>query len=277
MAAVPVHRNIRSVKENSRLTYLDAMGIDNWVSRAALPGAAASRRRRMVRRVVPKTAADPVMIKQTEAQAPLAQQVKQSPEGPELLRSAMAPASAGASRSTPEPASVHGIAEITPATSPAMTPEKIPSADNAASSAPAVMFSAAVVFLGGWYWIDAVPRGRETGADYSQLLQAIGTALNLPLATPTVERFDWPLPGTNRLDPGLETARHSFEGFMRGRLERQPVEGVILLGSAACDWLNLDMFAGLRQLQTVSAWSMLRQQASKAQAWQDLRVLRSSA
>ena len=220
------------------------MGIDNWVSRAALPGAAPSRRRRVVRRVAPTT-------------------------GPGA--SSVPPAAV-------KSVNVGGIAaEIALEIAPEIEPEIASEPEQTASSnTPAVMFSAAVVFLGGWYWIDEVPRGRETGADYSQLLQAIATALNLPQEAPRLERFDWPLPSANRLDPGLETARHSFEGFMRGRLERQPVEGVILLGSAACEWLNLDMFAGLRQVQTVSAWSMLRQQASKAKAWQDLRVLRSS-
>lgn len=144
-------------------------------------------------------------------------------------------------------------------------------------SAAGVIFSAAVVFFGGWYWVDEIPRGRDTGAEYSQLLQAIAFALGWPAESANVERFDWPLPQFNRLDSGLEAARHSFEGFMRARMERQPPQGVVLLGSAGSEWLNLEIFAGLAQLHTVSAWQMLRQVESKAQAWQDLQPLRRSS
>lgn len=246
MAVAPLRRNIRRVKETSRLHYLDAMGIDSWVSRRALPGAAASRRRRVVLRQAPVQAVPPMAA----AAAP----------GPELLRSSVVK-STTAPRATANPVDI-AVAES--------------AGESASNDSPAVIFSAVVAFMGGWYWIDEVPRGRETGAEYSQLLQAIGHALNWPPAAASVERFDWPLQGASRLYPGLETARHSFEGFMRGRLERQPVQGVVLLGSAACEWLNLDMFVGLNQVRTVSAWSMLRQQANKAQAWQDLRSLRRS-
>jgi hypothetical protein len=244
---VPLRRNIPRVKESTRLHYLDAMGIDSWVSRVALPGAASSRRKRVMRRPASVSA-----VTAPASDTPAA--------GPALLRSSIQ----------------KNVTVPRAAAKPAEIPVAEPAAEASSSDSPAVIFSVSVAFMGGWYWIDEVPRGRETGADYSQLLQAIGSALGWSPAAVTVERFDWPLQGASRLDPGLETARHSFEGFMRGRLERQPVQGVVLLGSAACEWLNLDMFVGLSQVHTVSAWLMLRQRASKAQAWQDLRSLRHS-
>ena len=137
-----------------------------------------------------------------------------------------------------------------------------------------MVFSAALAFMGGWFWLGEVPRSRDLGDNYWQLLQAMCAALGLPAGESLVERFDWPMQQGAPLDPGREAARHSFEGFMRARTERCPARGVILLGAYESEWLNHEIFTGMEVIKTISAWDMLRHPGLKRTAWADLKHLR---
>jgi hypothetical protein len=135
------------------------------------------------------------------------------------------------------------------------------------------MFSVAACFLAGYCWLDEVPRARELGDDYLPLLQGVCTALGWKADAPMLERFNWPMHHNRQLDQGQETARHGFEGFIRARLERHPVCGIILLGEPEGGWLAPGLFSGLEVHTTVSAWRMLKHPQLKKDAWRDLKRL----
>jgi hypothetical protein len=78
---------------------------------------------------------------------------------------------------------------------------------------------------------------------------------------------------SRQLDRGQEAARHGFEGFIRARLERYPVRGVILLGEVEAAWLERSVFGDIEWHATVSARDMLKQPELKVRAWRDLKPL----
>ena len=229
------------MNEIRRLGYLQALGIDSYVSRRQLPAAAPTRR---------------VGLRRADAAPARGQpeQVTSRSPGPRKPRPPAVPA--------------------TPATSGPAAKSTVVAAE--AGTGP--VFSVLACHLGGWYWLDEIPRGREPGPNYLRLLQSIGAALELPTAEPLLERFDWPIAPNPRLDTTEAAARDGFSGFLGGRLERNPVAGLVLLGVANEFWLDRDALGsrfGIAQLvETVSAWKMLRQPELKKQAWKDLQGLR---
>jgi hypothetical protein len=136
------------------------------------------------------------------------------------------------------------------------------------------VFSLAAVGLGGWYWLDEIPPGRDLGPEYLQLLQAIAAALGLDAGQPVFEQFNWPLRTGTRLDRDEQAARDGLGGFLVGRFERYQPAGVILLGEMEQGWFDRELLAPHRIVATVSAWKMLREPALKRQAWTDLQVIR---
>ncbi|MCZ6828479.1 MAG: hypothetical protein O7F73_02630 [Gammaproteobacteria bacterium] len=135
------------------------------------------------------------------------------------------------------------------------------------------MFSVVACFLGGRYWLDEIPRSRDLGDNYLQLLQGICVALGWDPSGPLLDRFDWPMHHNRQLDLGQQTARYGFEGFIRARLERYPVRGIVLLGETDGGWFDPEVFSGVELVTTVSAWRMLKQPELKITAWRDLKRL----
>ena len=227
------------MNEFRRSAYLDALGINSYVSRRQLPGAAPSPRVGLRRR-------QPALA---PAQA--------RPGGTALSRSPVMPQGSTASAVSSVPAA--------PTTNPAET-------------GPGPVFSVLASRLGDWYWLDEIPRGRQQGPEYLLLLQSICAALGLPCADPQLERFDWPIAGARQPDTGERAARDGFIGFLCGRLERNPVHGLVLLGVGNESWLDragLDSLPEVKKIVgTTSVWRMLRQAELKKQAWKDLQDLR---
>ena len=227
--------------ELTRLAYLDAMGIDSYVPRVQLPAAAPSRHLQVIRRASPKP----------EAESPAAPRaVNASAQLKASLGATTGPARASRAAIDSEPAvSVHDDAEMP-------------------------LFSLAAVGLGGWYWLDEIPPGRDLGPEYLQLLQAIALALGMDVGQPVLEQFNWPLHTSSLLDRGEEAARGGLGGFLVSRFERYQPAGVILLGEMEQGWFDRELLTPHRIVATVSAWKMLRQPELKRQAWTDLQVLR---
>jgi hypothetical protein len=225
-----------------RLAYLDAIGIDSYISRAQLPAAAPSRRLRIVRPAVP-VGAEP-------EKPPSAVQDLLS----DVLR-----------QDSPSVGS---------ARKPSVSAQPAAAVSTAADATP--VFSVSACFLAGYCWLSEVPRARELGAEYGQLLQAICLALGWDARSPVLERFDWPMGNSRQLDQGPEAARHGFEGFIRARLERHPVRGVILLGEPESPWLDRSIFGDIEWHSTLSARDMLKQPELKIRAWRDLKPLAGS-
>ncbi len=229
------------MNEIKRLAYLEAMGIDSYVSRVPLPGAAPSRRLRIVRRRRPTMTPVPAA---TPHQAAVLSSARSE------LKSSLA----STARDKPVDKPAPQAAEPTTTDIP--------------------IFSVAAVSLGGWYWLDEIPPGRELGTEYTRLLQAICRALGLPDENPVVEQFNWPLHNSSQLDQNEQAAQHGFSGFLGGRLERLRPRGVVLLGDLDATWFDPTPLDQLPTVTTVSAWQMLRKPALKAKAWSDLQTLR---
>jgi len=229
--------------ELTRLAYLDAMGIDSYVPRGPLPAAAQSRYLQVIRRVAPGPEPErpaPVAVPPGNASAQLKASLGAPPERSRASQTATEFAPAAASQ---------GVAEMP-------------------------VFSLAAVGLGGWYWLDEIPPGRDLGPEYLQLLQAIAAALGMDIGQPVFEKFNWPLHTGTRLDRGEQAARGGLAGFLVSRFERYQPAGVILLGEMEQGWFDRELLAPHRIVATVSAWKMLREPALKRQAWTDLQVLR---
>jgi hypothetical protein len=223
--------------ELTRLAYLDAMGIDTYVSRKQLPAAAPSRKLRVVRRSAP----------------PITPPVGDS--GAAALKASLGDAS-------PAPVPTMDTAQAeTPATA-------------GATGADIPVFSVVAVQLGGCYWLDEIPPGRSLGQDYTQLLQAICFALGWSTGEAELEQFNWPMARGGKLDQGVDSARGGFAGFLTGRLERIQPQRVILLGELDSSWFDPQLLSAHQVTSTVSAWKMLRQPELKHRAWLDLRALR---
>jgi hypothetical protein len=247
LALQPARRNIQSVNELTRLAYLDAMGIDSYVSRAALIGAAPSRRMRLVQTASVSPAEEPV------PQVAVAKIAGAAAD----LRASLGDSTARATARVASPETVAPVA--------------------AAEAAEMPIFSLAAVSLGGWYWLDDIPPGRGLGPEYLQLLQAIAVALGMQAGPPVLEQFNWPMHTSTQLDRDDAAARGGLGGFLANRLERIQPAGVILLGEFAQAWFDRDLLSPLPIVDTVSGWQMLRQPALKRQAWSDLQVLRESS
>lgn len=226
-------------RERIRLAYLEALGIDSYVSRTPLPAAAPARRPRAVRPAAPEPAAT------------------RPPDG--YAEGRESPVSPGAGPNAEAPS---GKRYSGPAPIPAPVAEDVP------------VFAVAATKLGGWYWLDEVPPGRALGPDYLQLIQAICIALEWPTGDPVHERFAWPMGGGGQLDQGVASARAALAGFLRGRIERLQPAGIVLLGEFSDPWFNREILAPYRVVRTVSAWQMLRRPELKRRAWAELRNLR---
>jgi hypothetical protein len=229
--------------ELTRLAYLDAMGIDSYVPRGPLPAAAPSRRLQVIRRVSPAPVTERTAV----------------PVAPPANASAQLKASLA---TTPERSRASRVSVDSEPAVPAQAATEMP------------VFSLAAVGLGGWYWLDEIPPGRDLGPEYLQLLQAIAVALGMEVGEPVFEQFNWPLHTNSRLDRGEQAARGGLGGFLVSRLERYQPAGVILLGEMEQGWFDRGLLSPHRIVATVSAWKMLRQPALKRQAWSDLQVLR---
>jgi hypothetical protein len=239
--------------ELTRLAYLDALEIETYVSRSQLPAAAPSRKLRIVRQ--PSVTGNP---------QPQMERVEQAPIEAPMEAPARVASGAGAlkaSMQTEQP------------TAPA--PAKTAARASAAAEAPDIpVFSVLAVQLGGCYWLDEIPPGRNTGPDYLQLLQSICFALGWDTGNPALEQFNWPLSRGGSLDQGVSAARAGFTGFLTGRLERVQPDRVLLLGDLDPAWYDPQAMADLPVTRTVSGWKMLRQPELKRQAWLDLQALR---
>lgn len=233
------------MNELRRMAYLDAMGIDHYVSRRQLVGAAVTRR--LV--VVP---AQPVL-------AP----VKQS---------RVSGAGHTAAVVDPVPRSAARVPQID-------NVEKPPAPPKVAAAAPrqdaVSQFSLVAITAGGWLWLEdmgAMPLATEQ----VQLVQAMAQALCVAGNTqqekmrPEVAHFDWPIHTNAQLDLGEEAARASVAGFIGRKLEQQQCRGLVLLGETCKARVQLEQLDCALVATTLSSAEMLDNPLLKKQAWRDL-------
>lgn len=232
-----------AMNELRRMAYLDAMGIDSYVSRHQLPGAAPSQRLAVVRADLPAPATEAV------------------PAPPQAAEIAMPRIDSGSRRARPRPAH-------RPAPPTAATPGQVP------------RFSLAAIVSGGWLWLEDLG-GQPLATEQVQLVQAMATALARlcgapsPAAQerPVVARFDWPIHHNRQFDQGEDAARAALAAFVGRKLEQHSCRGLVLLGEPCRDRLPLAEFDTTPVGHTPGSAALLADPALKKTAWQDLLAL----
>ena len=228
--------------ELRRMVYLDALGVDSYVSRAQLPGAAATRRLAIV------TASKTQQL--AAATAPEPRRVAPNSEPALVAQSACA---------------AEGTLDVS---APLQRGEPVP------------RFSLTAIVAGDWLWLEELAGPLTT--DQVRLVQSMAQALLLchqspggevkPAVQPEVAQFDWPIHTNQQLDLGEEAARASVAGFVDRRLGEHECRGLVLLGDACAQRVRRQQIS-LVTVDTMSSAEILAQPALKRQVWRDLLPL----
>lgn len=258
-----------NAREINRLAYLDAMGVDSYVSRRDLPAAAPSRRLCIVPREAPTSPAAAVLQQSLQGQS------QAGDAGAEQQRSAPPAKTAARPPAPVSPRELLGEELARPTPEPVAPVAGKP--EQRSESADVPVFSLAATYVGGWYWLDDIPPGRALGPEYLQLLSAICQALKLDSAPPVQEQFNWPQGTGGQLDRGIAAAQAGLAGFLSGRIERFSPAKIILLGSLEHAWFDSAQLPAQPAQISVSAWRMLREPQLKRQAWAELKPLMADA
>ncbi len=234
-----------------RSVYLQAMGVDSYVSRRQLPGAAATRRLTILR-AAPSPAAPTAAPPRVDA---------------------------GSMGRPAAPVEIPHLDGGKPAPAPAAA------AARPAPGEPAPRFSLAAISCGGWLWLEELDC--PLSPQQSQLVQAMAEALGTVFGNDTSDpggrgptraaasQFDWPMHSNRQLEQGEEAARAGLAAFIQRKLE--DCKGLVLLGRACEERVPLGQLACSRVARTASTADMLRNPLLKKQVWRDLRSLFPSA
>ena len=244
------------MNELRRMAYLDALGIDSYVSRAQLPGAALTQRLVIVARPPAKDRVD-----------------------------AVAAASLDAPRATPvSPASKEGFTRPdfglgAPGPSTVIEPLR----EQSSANEPLPRFTLSAIIVGEWLWLEEL-HGMPLTTNQVQLVQSMalalgresdngGSAAGDQVTRPEVAQFDWPIHNNRQLDQGDEAARASVAAFISRKLEQRGCRGLVLLGQACVQRVPLPQMQ-VATVCTVSSAEILVNPVLKRQVWQDLQPLR---
>ncbi len=224
--------------ELSRMAYLDALGIDSYVSRAQLPGAAPTRRLAIV------TASN----RQELAASVI----------PEPLRSRTSLVA--------EPAR------------PAAVSVQASAASQQSEPVPRFSLTAIVAGDWLWLEELAGPLTTDQVRLVQSMAQALllchqspGGEVK-PAVQPEVAQFDWPIHTNHQLALGEEAARASVVGFVDRRLGQHGCRGLVLLGQACVQRVPRQQIS-IVTVDTMSSAEILAQPALKRQVWRDLLPL----
>jgi len=227
------------MNELRRMAYLDALGVDAYVSRRQLPGAAETRRLAVARPApagAPRPGSPPAQI------TPL----------PEVVTALdTRPTTREQTAQTPT------------------TPE---------SGAPVPRFSLSAIVAGDWLWLEELGDMPLTMAQV-QLVDAMARALHrartgtAPAGKPDTAQFDWPIHTNRQLALDEEAARAAVAGFVRRRLEQFRCTGLVLLGQT-CRGRVPAAELDVPVVHTASSADILARPGLKPQVWCDLQPLR---
>ncbi len=220
----------------TRMHYLQAMGIDAYVARQPLPGAAPSRPQPVIS--VPARREEPAVP------------TPQAPRVAPLVRPDARPA-----------------ARETVARTPAA------SADPAAPAMPTVVhFSLSAVFCGGIAWVEQL-QGYPLAREQVRLIQAMARSLGCAANAPKTAQFDWPIHRNPQLDQGLDAARDGVTAFLQRHLGEQACRALVLLGESCGQYIALDSLSDVQTVRTRATLELLGDWRLKRDAWRDLQAL----
>ena len=86
-------------------------------------------------------------------------------------------------------------------------------------------------------------------------------------------QFDWPIHNNLQLDQSEDAARSSLAAFIQRRLGQSGCRGLILLGPSSAQRVPVDQLDDRRYQRIASTAAMLLDPLLKKQAWRDLRRL----
>jgi len=247
------------MNELTRMAYLEAMGVDSYISRAQLPGAAMTRRLVLVPHGA-KTAG--IAATTGTAAAPAPQQERPA----EKIQSALPMPALDAARPRPK--------------RPEPESDSEPAVQTASQSSPLARFSLTAIVAGNWLWLEDL-QGMPLTRDQVQLVQAMAVALQHADASQSapaagredISQFDWPMHTNQQLDLGEEAAHAALASFVRRKQEKQQCRGVVSLGRA-CGARVEGLDLGCPQVvASYSSAEMLADAALKRQVWSELKAL----
>ena len=260
------------MNELKRLAYLDALGIDAYVSRSQLGGAAPTRRLAIVPPVLPSGRGD------DSGAADEGARVSPDRVAPDRVAPDLAePRSPGA-------AQLPQIDTVPVAPAPAPAPAAAVATPRDQATVP--RFSLAAIVAGDWLWLEEL-QGLPLAREQVQLVQAMAHALcevadhadkavsgqaRPSAARPEVTQFDWPIHTNQQLDIGEEAARASVAGFIGRKLEQRQCRGLVLLGQSCKAHVPIEQLEVLTVITADSA-ELLADARLKKQAWRDLLPL----
>ena len=247
---------MQTVSNPQREVYLDTLGIDRYVSRYQLPGAATSPRAAIN---VPDLSPEPV---ETAPPAPPAQ--SRQPASSVVAPAIEVESSSAKQRLSP--------ADSTRSSRPPAETQTLP------------RFSIAIISAGNWLWVeelDGMPLAREQ----VQLVQAMAIALDHAAggdsrtpspASPEVAQFDWPMHDNQQLDQGKDAAGAALVSFIERRLAGN-LSGLVLLGERTSGRVPLQALTCGHVVLPHSSADLLSNAVLKQQAWSALKPLRGRA
>jgi hypothetical protein len=251
--------------ELRRMAYLEALGVDCYVSRGQLPGAAPTRRLAVISGSAGAAGAASMI-----SGSLLAGSVPRVP-------SSTVPASINDLQSSLDTIA-SGDKSANPPT-PGPTPTPMREGQPVEVSLP--RFSLAAIVVGNWLWLEELG-GMPLATEQVRLMQSMARALCLAqgqeaavvttATRPDVAQFDWPIHTNRQLDLGEEAARAGVAGFLGRRLEQCGCQGLVVLGEPGRLWV-LEKELNLPVVNTSSTVEMLATPALKQAVWQDLQPL----
>lgn len=273
-------------QEQQRHQWLEAIGIDSWLPREPLPGAAPS-----PEWVEAFCYAEDGTSWQDESRVDDSVDQAQPTARPSrpagsridtaaLLDEPRRPAAPEPSPARPEPAQAAPVA-----------PDAVP----AAKPDPAPRFKLAYLVRGDLLIVDSLPPHQPDGFSrhHRRLLlgmtSALGMAAEEELSSPFM--LPWPMLAGKNLNQGPLEARRAVQRKLHNTLAFNPgIRQVLLLGEAACHWVAeqeggfdslqgqlLELGEGRRALVTLSLSELLRLPERKAEVWRDLQPFRRNS
>ena len=242
------------MNELRRMAYLEALGVDSYVSRSQLPGAALSRRLQVV----------PSPVGSGQGQLP------DIPESPAI----------SVQRDTLPAAAANTVPQFDTSAAPP------PPLRAQRQGEPVPRFSLAAIVAGDWLWLEALV-GMPLATEQVWLVKAMAQALasyaaysddedaaggDLSVVQTDVAQFDWPIHTNQQLDLGEEAARASVAGFVDRKLQQHQCRGLVLLGQACEQWVPVAQLQ-VRSVATISSAQILAHPELKREAWRDLLKL----
>jgi hypothetical protein len=277
------------MNELRRMAYLDALGIDSYVSRSQLPGAAPTRRLALA---FACPATDPGVAGDAAG-------VRVAPPAPHST--GIRPVSNAVGR---QQQAVVAAARTGDSLPPGAAAPGVVAPGVVAPGEVAPRFSLVAMVAGDWLWLEELA-GMPLTTEQVQLVQSMAQALLLNRtapgrtapgralpdaasrgpaprgpaprgpARPVVEQFDWPIHTNHQLDLGAEAAQASVAGFVGRRLDQYDCRGLVLLGQSCAARLPLQEI-NIPTVSTASSAQILEQPALKRTVWRDLLPLVST-